>query len=178
VDTQNNQARAKRTWATILIEPFKQIKMGLYVLAVCIGFVLLAGALFVAGFWEQYKHVMTIFNVVDPNLQWELVTNRVFYINTIRMAVLFASFIGLLMAVVFRMTHRIYGPLVSIERFVEQIADGQYDKRVKIRNKDELKRLVSKLNNMAERIEARQKGIEAPCTSVSDNAQDSDKMAS
>lgn len=147
--------RPRRNLRSTLIEPFKQIKLGLYVVAITMAFVTVAGIMFVAAFTEQYTHVMNIFQVVDPNLRWELVTNDVFYTNAIRLGVLFATFIAVMMGTVFRMTHRIYGPLVSIERFLTQITEGQYNKRVTIRAGDEMQRLAQKLNGMAEALERR-----------------------
>jgi signal transduction histidine kinase len=120
-----------------------------------VAFVGICAFMFVTAFTEQYQHVMGIFNVVDPNLKWELVTNDVFYTNAIRIGVIFVMFIVTLFAVVFRLTHRYYGPLVSIERFIEGFAAGDYKRRCKIREKDELHDLVMKLNHMAEQIERR-----------------------
>ncbi len=145
----------KRNLKNTLIEPFKQIKFGLYVLGLSVAFVGVTGFMFVEAFTEQYQHVMGIFKVVDPNLKWELVTNDVFRTNAIRIGILFAVFIGAMLAMIFRLTHRYYGPLVSIERFVEQFSAGDYRKRCKIREKDELHGLVLKLNMMAEKIEQR-----------------------
>lgn len=147
--------RPRRNLRFILIEPFKQIKLGLYVVAMTMAFVTVAGIMFVAAFTEQYTHVMNIFQVVDPNLRWELVTNDVFYTNAIRLGVLFVTFIGLMMAVIFKMTHRVYGPLVSIDRFLGQISEGQYGRRVHLRAKDDLQKLAAKLNEMAEALERR-----------------------
>jgi signal transduction histidine kinase len=53
------------------------------------------------------------------------------------------------------LTHRYYGPLVSIERFVDDMTQGRYGQRVKIRQKDELQRLTDKLNDMASALEKR-----------------------
>jgi signal transduction histidine kinase len=111
--------------------------------------------MFVLAFNEQYNHVMGIFHVVDPNLQWELVTNDVFYTNAVRVGAILALFIVVMFTVVFRLTHRYYGPVVSIERFVDQLTQGDYQVRCKIREKDELQSLVAKLNVMAESIEKR-----------------------
>ena len=151
----SQDARPRRNLRSTVIEPFKQIKFGLYVIGISVAFVGVCALMFVKAFTEQYEHVMGIFNVVDPNLKWELVTNDVFYTNAIRMGVIFTVFIGVLLAVVFRLTHRYYGPLVSIERFVEQFAAGDYKRRCKIRERDELHGLVEKLNHMAEQIERR-----------------------
>lgn len=154
---QNNldDGRTRRNLKSTVIEPFKQIKFGLYVIGLSVGFVGLCGFMFVNAFTEQYQHVMGIFNVVDPNLKWELVTNDVFYTNAMRIGALFFAYIVTLFGVCFRLTHRYYGPLVSIERFVDQISRGEYKRRCKIREKDELHTLVNKLNTMAEQIERR-----------------------
>ncbi len=147
--------RKGRTLSTTLIEPFKQIKMGLYVLAISVLFVILTSALFVRAFSEQYQHVMGIFNVVDPNLKWELIMNPVFFSNAKILAVLFIAYVLILFGLVFWLTHKYYGPLVSVERFVDKISKGEYHSRVSIRQRDELQRLVTKLNSMAEKLEAR-----------------------
>lgn len=153
----NTQAvlRPKRTLKSTLIEPFRQIRFGIYVISISVLFVIASALLFITAFNDQYQHVMGIFNIVDPNLKWELVTNAVFYKNAIRLGILLASFVVVMFGVVFRLTHRYYGPLVSIERFVEALSAGEYNKRVFIRNKDELQRLVAKLNIMADILEKR-----------------------
>lgn len=147
--------RPKRILSSVLIEPFKQIKLGLYVMGVSIAFLVLASLLFVMAFTEQYQHVMDIFKVVDPDQKWDLVVNDVFKMNAMKLAALFVAYIAILFTVVFKMTHRYYGPLVSIERFVSQISEGDYSRRVIIRKGDELQRLVSLLNTMAARLERR-----------------------
>ena len=147
--------RPKRNLKSTLIEPFKQIKFGIYVIGLSILFVVVTSALFLVAFYEQYQHLMEIFNVTDLKSQMELVTNDIFYLNIARIGFTFVAFIAAMFALVFRITHRYYGPLVSIERFVDEMTEGQYHKRVKIRTKDELQRLTEKLNLMADAIERR-----------------------
>ena len=154
-ETMDANSRPRRTLSSTLIEPFKQIKIGLYVMAITLGFIALAGYFFVMSFVQQYQHVMEIFNVVDPQTQWELVTNEIFIKNASIMGVLFIVFLVVLFFTVFRMTHKIYGPLVSVERFVDQIKDGQFDRRIVMRRGDELQQLAAKLNQMAETLEDR-----------------------
>jgi HAMP domain-containing protein len=147
--------RKSRTFSNTLIEPFKQIKMGVYVITVSVLFVLLTSALIYRAFVEQYQHVMSIFNVVDPNLKWELIMNPVFMTNAKILAALFVGYVILLFTLVFWLTHKYYGPLVSVERFIDNISKGEYNARASIRQRDELQRLVGKLNAMAERLESR-----------------------
>jgi len=154
MDSENN-ARPRRNFKTLVIDPFKQMKFGLYVMGISVTFLAIFAYLFVDAFTDQYQHVMGIFNVVDPTLQWEIVTNDVFKMNAIRVGIFFALYIGGLFWAVFRLTHRYYGPLVSIRRFVSQMNAGDYSARCSIRKKDELLSLVSELNAMAESIEKR-----------------------
>lgn len=148
-------ARAKRNLKSTLIEPFKQIKFGIYVIGLSIAFVIATAAMFLFAFYQQYQHLMGIFNITDMKTQMELVTNDIFYANAIRIGLLFVVYIVIMFSYVFRMTHRYYGPLVSIERFVDEISAGQYMRRVKIRKGDELQRLCDKLNDMATSLERR-----------------------
>ena len=174
------KVRHRRSMASTLVEPFKQIKLGLYVFAISIAFVGLASFMFWFAFSQQYQQVMNIFKVIDPTLKWELVTNDVFLANALRLGALFVAFIAVLFSVVFRMTHRIYGPLVSIERFVEQMAHGQYDKRVTIRQGDDLLRLVGRLNHMVEALEKRHGKLPniAPELLISDEFDPTEEQAS
>lgn len=150
---QSAEPRAKRDVRSTLIEPFKQIKFGLYVIAMSLAFVFLTSGMFLYAFSEQYKHVMSIFNITDMAAQMELITNDIFYRNARLIGGFFAIFLAFELWVIFRLTHRYYGPLVSIERFVDQITQGDFTKRVLIRKKDELHRLVEKLNTMADALE-------------------------
>ena len=142
----------KRNIRSTLIEPFSQIKLGVYVIGISLTFLIMAGSLIFYAFYKQYEHVMEIFQVVDPALKWELVVNDVFYSNAIMLAALCVVYVSILFFVVFKMTHKIYGPLVSIERFVRDVKQLKLG-RVIIRKGDELQRLVNELNEMAESLE-------------------------
>jgi signal transduction histidine kinase len=98
---------------------------------------------------------MTLFNVTDVKDQMELVTNDIFYQNAIKIALLLIGYVLGMFILVFKLTHRYYGPLVSIERFVDEMTQGRYGQRVKIRQSDELQRLTTKLNEMAAELENR-----------------------
>lgn len=147
--------RAKRNIRSTLIEPFSQIKFGIYVIGASIAFVLVIGAMFVYAFYQQYSHLMGIFNITDAKDQLQLVTNDIFYYNAIKIGLLLLGYIVGMFVMVFKLTHRYYGPLVSIERFIDEIAKGKYRNRVKIRQSDELQRLANRLNEMATSLEKR-----------------------
>lgn len=155
-----NGADRARNLKSIWIEPFKQIKFGLYMIGISLFFIATSGYLFWHAFDDQYQQLISIFNVVDPNELWELRLNDVFKINAIRIAIFFALFFVGIFYIVFFLTHRYYGPLVSIERFLDHMIAGKYESRVSIRSKDELQSLVAKLNQLAENLEKKFKSPE------------------
>lgn len=145
--------RSSRSLRNTLIEPFAQIKLGVYIIILTCIFLTLAGWLFFHTFEAQYNHVMEIFGISDPSTRWEVKANDVFYENIYKLAALFALYILVLLAIIFRITHKYHGPLVSIERFADSILQGKYYSRVAIRKGDELKNLAQKLNTMAMALE-------------------------
>ena len=154
-DSEYTVERAKRNIRSTLIEPFSQIKFGIYVIGASIAFVVVIGAMFVYTFYQQYQHLMSIFDITDARDQLQLVTNDIFYHNAIKIGLLLIGYIIGMFVLVFKLTHRYYGPLVSIERFIDEISRGKYKNRVKIRQRDELQRLANCLNEMANSLEKR-----------------------
>ncbi len=152
-ESKNVDSRPRRTLRSTVVEPFKQIKFGVYVMIVSFAFLVAAAVMIGFAFYQQYAHVMEIFSVVDPSTKWELVTNDIFYANAIKLILLCLVFVAVLFTVVFKMTHKFYGPLIGIERFIDQMTLGDYSKRVVIRRGDELQKLANKLNLMAESLE-------------------------
>jgi signal transduction histidine kinase len=147
------QDRVGRSLRSVIIEPFQQIKLGVYVIIVCLIFMALAGYIFHRSFNEQYQNVLKIFSVTDPDLQWQVLNNDIYKSNLKILVSLLLGFITTILIVVFRMTHKYYGPLVSIERFSDLISSGKYFERVQVRKGDELGRLAEKLNAMAAELE-------------------------
>ena len=129
-------SRKSRSLRSLVIDPFTQMKLGVYVIAFTAIFLVSAGWLYYNSFVEQYRHVMQIFEITDPDTQWEAISNDVFYTNLYKIGGLFSLFSMALLAVIFRVTHRYHGPLVSIERFATNMSNGQYYRRVQIRKKD------------------------------------------
>ncbi len=150
-----SRKKTHRNFAAIIIEPFKQLKLGVYVIAVSLTFVVLTALVFFNAFFEQYQYIVEMFQIVDPNNQWAAVTNDVFYKNAVRLGVLLICFVIVIFSVVFYITHKYYGPLISINRFLEGIAKGDYSQRVVIRKGDELQDLADHLNQMAESLQKR-----------------------
>ncbi len=63
---------------------------------------------------------------------------------------LIALFIITTLSVSIKYTHQIYGPLVSIHRFLDNILEGRRGEPLHLRESDQLKDLATKLNIVAE----------------------------
>lgn len=162
----------RRSVRAYLIEPFQQIHFGLYVSGVSIVFCLVIAGLVFRAFSEQYQQVVQIFEVADF---MALLTNDVFIKNAYIIGGTLLAFVAVMTAVVIQRTHRMYGPMVSIQRFVIEIARGNYAVRIKIRKKDDFQKLTEALNSMAEALHQRHgspRGVVPPVRGGDDDDDD------
>lgn len=147
--------RGKRRLSAYLIEPFQQIRFGLYVVGVCSAFAAVFSWTFVHAFREQYSQVLDFFKVVDESNASALISNDVFNKNMWLMSGIVVVFVVTVIAVVVRRTHRMYGPMISIMRFVNELSAGNYNARIHIRQKDDFQDLVRYLNRLAVALHTR-----------------------
>ena len=104
---------------------------------------------------------MDIFSVSSVEGQVELVTNRIFIENALGIGAFVLVFLAVMLAVLLKMTHRYYGPIIAISRLVDSITEGDYSRRVVLRKDDELQELALKLNKMAEVLEKRHERLDS-----------------
>lgn len=62
----------------------------------------------------------------------------------------------LVMFLLIRSSHRFYGPLVPIQRHIENLINGNYNSRLVLRQGDELTELRDSLNRLAEALGKKQ----------------------
>ena len=137
----------------IYIEPFKQFKLGVYIIVITSLFIIFSSFVIINFFISQYQHVMDIFNISKPGAQWDLIVNDIFYRNAFWLVGIYLLYIFVMLIFIFKVTHRYYGPLVGIKRFINNLIKGDYSCRVSIRKNDELQYLVQHLNQLAETLE-------------------------
>ena len=145
--------RAKRrTLRAYLVEPFKQIRFGLHVVSVSLTFAGIFAYLFLDAFSEQYEQVKGIFQVADMS---ELLEKSVFFKHKLKITLALLAFIAVTLFVVVRRTHRMYGPMISMMRFVSELKRGNYAVRINIRERDDFQNFVSELNALAAELQKR-----------------------
>jgi len=84
--------------------------------------------------------LVSIFNTVNLKL----------FINLVFVAMLCGG-IGIIAS------HRIAGPIDRMVRFMDAVANGDYSRRLKLREKDELQDLADTINKLVDRLEKEKK---------------------
>jgi methyl-accepting chemotaxis protein len=55
------------------------------------------------------------------------------------------------------LSHRIAGPVFRLERDLEEIAEGRFDRRITFRKKDEMRGIAEKINKLLDKVQERLK---------------------
>lgn len=134
-----------------LVEPYFQIKLGLMFIIVN----LLFSVLFAGVVWwvlsDVFAALKTYFDLTggDAALTMGKLSTPLILIGVLVMA-----FVGTTFYVAVHYTHKIYGPLVSINRFIDEMVEGRSPSKLALRDGDELQDLVIKLNILADKYKS------------------------
>lgn len=93
---------------------------------------------------------------IDPEVILHL--NKTINIAII-ITVLVAAFLGALAFLLgIALTHKVFGPMVQIERALKRLADGDYKARGALRKNDEFHEIMDSINELATKLEERHGG--------------------
>ena len=143
------QKGRRRGFRSLLVEPFEQVKLGLLFLLVNTLFAVLMLGTFGWYVWDIYKAVSVYFQLSHQESELALAK---FYLPVGIILGLVLLFVATTLYVSIRYTHEIYGPLVSIHRFLDDLLGGRKPPTITLRESDQLQDLAGKLNNIAERM--------------------------
>jgi ABC-type multidrug transport system fused ATPase/permease subunit len=131
-----------------LVEPYFQIKLGLMFIIVN----LLFSVLFAGVVWwvlsDVFAAVKTYFDLTGGDAA---LTMGKLSTPLILVGMLVLAFVATTFYVAVHYTHKIYGPLVSINRFIDEMVEGRSPSKLALRDGDELQDLVLKLNILADK---------------------------
>lgn len=123
--------------------------MGLMFLLVNIVFAILILSVFGYYVIDIYRAVTLYFQLND---QESMMTLEKFGVPIAIGTLLIFLFVITTIMVSVRYTHGIYGPLVSIHRFLDELLEGKRPSNIQIRESDQLRDLAEKLNRLTERM--------------------------
>lgn len=139
----------RRGFASWFVEPYKQVRLGLMFLLVNGVFATVFVCVFGYYVLEMYEVMVTYFKLSG---QESAATLDKFLVPLTIGTSLIVIFVFTTILVSVRYTHEIYGPLVSIHRFLDDLLSGRAPSPIQLRESDQLQDLANKLNNVAERL--------------------------
>ncbi|MCY4380094.1 MAG: hypothetical protein OXC40_00790 [Proteobacteria bacterium] len=168
-DRRKSRQRAKKGnrrggFFSMLVEPYVQIRLGALIFLLNILFGLLISAVFYYYVVDIHDAVSVYFKLTQDQNQenWQK-----FFLPFVVCLSLVVSFFILTFFIIIRYTHQIYGPLISIHNFLDQLisrVDHQDNieenlgtesiKPLEVRSSDQLVSLADKLNKLQEKISA------------------------
>ncbi len=141
--SQLGRRKGFRSW---FVEPFEQVRLGLMFLIVNIIFGTLIFGLFAYFLNDIFQSLTQIFQLSSAE---NIVTFEKFRLPILVFALLVVVFISTTILVSVKYTHAIYGPLVSIHRFLDDMLENRTPQPLKLRDGDQLHDLADKLNELA-----------------------------
>lgn len=140
----SGRRRGFKSW---FVEPYRQVKLGILFLLLNMAFAGLMFGIFGYYVWDIYQTLAALFKLTSDQSS-ELLEK--FQFPIIAGAVLIFVFIVASIMIAVRYTHRIYGPLVSIHRFIDDYLQGAKVSPLNLRESDQLKELAEKLNQLVD----------------------------
>jgi signal transduction histidine kinase len=143
------KAGRRRGFKSWFVEPYKQVRLGLMFVLVNIIFAALILGVFGYYVLDIYRTVAMYFKMTD---QESLMTLGKFGLPVVVGTLLIVLFVVTTIMVSVKYTHTIYGPLVSIHRFLDDLLEGRRPSMIQLRESDQLRELAQKLNQLTERV--------------------------
>jgi len=151
-EAEQQDGSNRRSFKNIMVNPKQQLRYSFVVVTGCC----LSVILFLMVVVFQVKQTMTTL-AVAYRLDSEVVTAiQAALTSAVYVSILLAcgvTFLSVLVGI--RLSHRIYGPVVSIKRHIGQLAGGDYKARLTLRKHDDLLDIRDSLNSLAEALEKR-----------------------
>jgi len=135
-------------FGSLLVEPYVQVRLGLMIALLNLIFAVVITLVFGFYLWDVFKAMETYFQL---NQTESLLTWSKFVWPLIAGGVLVATFIVMTFFIIVKYTHKIYGPLISIYRFLDDLIEDKNPSPLKLRESDELGDLVERLNKIYEK---------------------------
>lgn len=133
---------------SMLVEPYIQVKLGLMFIVVNLIFSVLIFGVVAWYVWDVFGALTTYFQLTG---QESSIAMSKLQIPLIIISILVFGFVATTFYVAVNYTHKIYGPMVSINRFLDDVLEGNRPKLLALREGDQLQELANKLNQLVDK---------------------------
>jgi hypothetical protein len=139
----------RRGFSSWFVEPYRQVKLGLLFVLLNLMFAGLVLGVFGFYIYDIYQAISVYFALSHEQSAIILAKLQV---PVVIGGLLVLAFVVLSVLISVKYTHEIYGPLVSIHRFLDDLLNGRRSAPIHLRESDQLKELAEKLNLLMERF--------------------------
>lgn len=147
-----NKEQNRRTVLGTAVNPAKQIRYAF----LFVGGGMLMLTVFIAATIYYIRETVVAFELayrLDHEVTAALMDSLT---GMLTLAFMVAAVFSILSIVLgWQMSHRFYGPVIPLLRHIEELRNGNFSSRVKLRRGDELMELQEALNGLAEMLEAK-----------------------
>lgn len=133
---------------SMLVEPYIQVKLGLMFIIVNLIFSVLISAVVAWYVSDVFSALNTYFQLTGQESNIAMTKLQV---PLTIIGILVLGFVGTTFYVAVNYTHKIYGPMVSINRFLDDILEGKRPRLLALREGDQLQDLATKLNQLVDK---------------------------
>lgn len=149
---ENEDGKNRRSVKNVLVSPKQQLR---YSFVLVIGSCLTL-ALFIGALIYQINQTITTLGIAY-RLDAEVVDAIQKSLNSALWMAMILAALTILSSLVLsvRLSHKIYGPVVAIKRYLTTLGGGDYKARLTLRQGDDLLDLRDALNQLAESLEKR-----------------------
>lgn len=135
-----------------LISPRQQVSYAFYFM-----FIGIFGMTFIfISYLRVSRRIVASLAFENPGLIGNIDQLESFFNSAIWLSIGFAAvMVGFGVLISIAITHRVFGPIVQINRVIEELKKGNYSVRGKLRAKDEFQEVMNDLNELATTLESR-----------------------
>jgi hypothetical protein len=151
-EAPTSQSKNRRTAGGLWVRPRAQMKQAFTI--VVVGIVYQMVLIGVLGYFsnKSFQIIAEVYHI-EPDAV-SVVTDSIF--SNVVIVLALGIVLGVIAVFVWiRMNHRFFGPLVPIARHIDEMTQGNYATRLKLRKDDEWQDLADGLNKLAAKLEGK-----------------------
>jgi len=114
-----------------------------------------AGFAFIYFYYTSAQEMTLSLSGVTAKEEIEKIIDRAFYVNMLSFGIFLGGLSIIHLMTTFYLSHKFFGPMVAIRRFVSKITEGEYEEKIHIRETDEFQEFARELNLMADQLRKR-----------------------
>jgi methyl-accepting chemotaxis protein len=141
--------KSKRSLKNYALQPFLQIKLGMYCLILSILFVVSLGLVLYVNLENLYNVVLELTGVRSEVIP--LIESSIAPAKT-QLLLLSGIYILLTLLISMLYTHRLVGPTIAFRRHIRAISDGDFKLRTNLRPGDAFSEVADDLNKLSEKL--------------------------